>query len=56
MAEGNKSLPLKRRHRVNPKRGVRPRVLARADRLVTWGASIVIVVFLAIVAVQAVLG
>lgn len=56
MAEGNKSLPLKRRHRVNPKRGVRPRVLARADRLVVRVISVVIVVFLSIVAVQAVLG
>ena len=56
MAEGNKTLPIKRRRKVNPKRDVRPDVLAQANRLVTWAVSVVIVVFLVVVVAQVVLG
>jgi hypothetical protein len=57
MAEGKKTSQTaaarKRRHKVNPKRDVRPRVLARANRLVAWAASLVVIAFFAIVAVHA---
>jgi hypothetical protein len=57
MATGNKSsqasAPQKRRHKINPKRGPKPQVLAQADRTVLRMASAVVVAFLIVVAVQA---
>lgn len=44
---------LKRRPKFNPKRGPRPSVLARANRTVAWGASLIIAAFLLIVTVNA---
>lgn len=59
MADGKKSSQTtaahKRRHKINPKRDVRPQVLAKANRLVAWSASLVVVAFLVIVAVHAML-
>lgn len=59
MAEGKKSSQTpathKRRHKINPKRDVRPQVLARANRLVARAAALVVVAFLAIVAVHAII-
>ncbi len=45
----------KRRHKFNHKREVRPQVLTRANRLVAWAASLVVIAFLAILAVHAML-
>ena len=60
MAEAKKSsqtgASLRRRHKVNPKHGVRPRVLANANQWVTRSAIAVIVAFLAIIALHALLG
>lgn len=59
MTEGQRPPPtraaLKRRHKINPKRDVRPQVLTRANRFVGWGASLVVIAFLAIIAINALL-
>nr|WP_082597311.1 hypothetical protein [Rhizobium sp. Root708] len=56
MVAGNKSSqasePQNRRHKFNPKRDPTPRVLAEANRTVLWIASLVLVAFLAVIAIQ----
>ena len=59
MAEAKKSSQTgasRRRHKVNPKHGVRPRVLANANQWVTRSAIAVVVAFLTIIALHALLG
>ncbi|QFY63409.1 hypothetical protein FZ934_24395 (plasmid) [Rhizobium grahamii] len=56
MAAGNKSshanVPQNRRYKFNPKRGPKPQVLAEANRTVIWIASLVLVAFLMVIAIQ----
>ncbi|MBB3594055.1 hypothetical protein FHX08_004458 [Rhizobium sp. BK529] len=57
MAAGNKSSQAgasrKRRPKFNPKRDPKPQILAEANRTVLWMASVVVIAFLVVVAVQA---
>jgi hypothetical protein len=59
MAEAQKRMSqttLKRRQKFHPRRDVRPAVLLQANRLAVRVAAIVIVAFLAVVALQLVFG